>query len=181
MVEVSVEAAPEAVELQEVGNKSHFNRFACYFVIRRSEFVNLKGIYMYCPNCKKIELKEHKSKKVDIEYCPTCKGLWFDQHELEKCLKTPYENLKLPKDAEEGNRLCPHCTVFMHRFSYPDTFCIVDMCNECNGIWLDDQELKEINVVRNHLEETGELEIPGIKGVLIRFINKTIEDLTALC
>jgi hypothetical protein len=68
-------------------------------------------------------------------------------------------------------------------FRYPQTYVQVEMCPKCLGLWLDHNELKEIRLVRGHLKRADKLEedpIYGIKGSLIAFIDKAIEELTRL-
>ncbi len=70
----------------------------------------------------------------------------------------------------------------MAAFYYPQTLVTVDMCRECRGVWLDGGELEEIGAVRRHLRQEERLEryapVPGIKGSLLRFIDRAFASLT---
>jgi Zn-finger nucleic acid-binding protein len=63
--------------------------------------------------------------------------------------------MELPEDAEEGERMCPRCSVKMSVFQYPTTHVTVDMCPDCHGLWLDGGELVEIAASRNAKVEQG--------------------------
>ena len=69
----------------------------------------------------------------------------------------------------------------MTAFLYPQTLVTVDMCSTCGGIWLDGREFAEIKAVRKNLRRRSKLEeyapVPGVKGVLIRFIESAIDHL----
>ena len=70
----------------------------------------------------------------------------------------------------------------MFSFDYPQTLVKVDMCKQCNGLWLDPGELKEIDAVRRSLHKTGMIQkydkVRGVKGWLIDFIDDAIDTLT---
>ena len=72
----------------------------------------------------------------------------------------------------------------MQAFNYPQTFVVIEMCRKCNGMWLDAGEVKEIKAVRKRMWQQSQLqeyaEIPGIKGKLIRFIDKTVDALKTI-
>ena len=138
---------------------------------------------MKCPQCKVINLIKRKVKEKDftVDYCPECKGFWFDKNEFEQITSTAIKDLVVPSDSLMGTRECPRCEKPLYQFYYPQTFVIIDMCNKCKGFWLDNGEFKEINAIRKHMEETGELteytDPTGIKGALIRFVDSAIEKL----
>lgn len=139
---------------------------------------------MRCPNCltQTMSQKQVKQANVRIDQCPQCGGLWFDRDELEKVLDVAAKELNVPSAASPTRRACPRCSSPLYRFNYPQTYCHIDMCRHCGGIWLDRGEFKEIKMVRQHLKEKGELEslapVTGIKGGLIDFINRAIDGLT---
>lgn len=189
---------------------------------------------MQCPKCKDVSLKKGvvKSRGLELERCPQCKGLWFDNSKLESLLAHKAEkNLTVPGYAlEKKDEQCPRCQQNLFEFCYPGTMTLVDVCKSCKGIWLDNNEWKEINTARSvenqmycpkcatrqvksescikcgvvfskfaamkessasrekvekteGIKATFEREsyaknIPGIKGRLLRFIDRSIESLT---
>lgn len=104
---------------------------------------------MKCPKCTKPDLIEIKVKgrAIQLDACPGCKGLWFDRKELETLLKISVKQIKIPSGAKKQSNLCPRCQKPLYAFCYPYTMVIVDMCEHCEGIWLDANEFKEIKSV----------------------------------
>ncbi|MEX0654301.1 MAG: zf-TFIIB domain-containing protein [Phycisphaeraceae bacterium] len=139
---------------------------------------------MRCPACQSGYLQHMRTREqgVDLDQCPRCKGLWFDGEELEQVLPTAARELRVPSDATETDRPCPHCRTPLHAFNYPQTLVRVDVCPHCHGLWLDPREFKEIKLVREQLDKQGELEthapVTGIKGGIIRFIDQSIANLS---
>lgn len=110
---------------------------------------------MKCPKCKNSDLSEKKvkGKETRTDLCPDCKGIWFDEGELADILSVAVRNIKVPPDAKKQEIICPRCEKNLYLFCYPGTMTLIDMCRECDGIWLDDRELNEFYTVRNKLEK----------------------------
>lgn len=138
---------------------------------------------MKCPNCRDVDLVSKTHYNVEFEYCGKCQGFWFDEMELHKLIHVAAEKILIPSDADKKNKPCPRCDQRMFEFKYPQTYCYVDMCKWCKGLWFDTRELEEIKVVREAKEKSGKLEEfkepPGTKENLINFINSAISDLTS--
>jgi Zn-finger nucleic acid-binding protein len=115
---------------------------------------------MKCPRCSSV-LCQIEYDGVNIEVCPDCKGEWLFSGELEKIVEhhdevfTPEEIASVDAvnkevftaekdDKDELN--CPACgDVRMEHFNYGDTSGIIlHKCTECDGIWMDKDELKKI-------------------------------------
>ena len=189
---------------------------------------------MNCPKCKNVALQKNrvKSRNLELDRCPECKGLWFDENEFETLLgRKAHKELTVPAYAiEKHNESCPRCESILYEFCYPGTMTLVDVCKDCNGIWLDNNEWKEISAAKSSenqmycpkcatrqiksdscikcgivfskfaaMKETQSLQkkpekkpdinetfdresyarnIPGFKGRLLRFIDRSIENLT---
>jgi Zn-finger nucleic acid-binding protein len=118
---------------------------------------------MKCPRCNSV-LTETKYDGVSIEVCPGCKGEWLFAGELQKIVEhhdevfTSKEIVSLAavnkeiftaeiQDHDELN--CPACeNVQMEHFNYGDTSGIIlHKCTECDGIWMDKDELKKVEEV----------------------------------
>ena len=110
---------------------------------------------MQCPKCEASTLIEKKVKgeTFSVDFCSNCKGVWFDENELASLLKVPTMDLKVPPKAQEQDILCPKCEKPLYLFCYPRTMVLIDMCKECEGIWLDAKELQEIQSVRKTLKK----------------------------
>ena len=45
----------------------------------------------------------------------------------------------------------------LYAFCYPLTMVVIDMCKECEGIWLDDNEFKEIRLIKDTIKNLKQL------------------------
>lgn len=109
---------------------------------------------MFCPYHKNKFLKKALFYGTEIDYCPVCLGIWFDRDELRRAKDEKDENLRwldidLWKNEKEfkicyGIRLCPSCRLPLYEVYYGDSNIVVDVCNICQGIWLDRAEFKKI-------------------------------------
>jgi Zn-finger nucleic acid-binding protein len=139
---------------------------------------------MKCPKCITADLvrRRIRGKKLTLDYCPKCLGIWFDSGELEQILSEAIKKLSVPNNASKVSYLCPRCQRRLYEFYYPQTLVLIDMCQNCSGIWFDNKkEIEEIHLLRKHLKDAGTLkeydDVPGIKGFLINFVNTKIESL----
>lgn len=115
---------------------------------------------MKCPRCSSV-LAEIDYDGVEIELCSGCQGEWLFAGELQKIVEhhdevfTSEEIASLDAvdkeiftaekdDHDELN--CPACEkVQMEHFNYGGTSgVILHKCTECDGIWMDKDELKKI-------------------------------------
>lgn len=120
---------------------------------------------MNCPSCK-IELKKAVFYGVEIDYCSKCLGLWFEQDELTQAkdekdkdlnwLDIPLWKEKAKFQISKGKKLCPSCSVPLYQVNYGDSQIKIDLCNVCQGIWLDRGEFKK---VIDYLKEKGKKEV----------------------
>ena len=108
---------------------------------------------MTCPLCKK-PLQEAILYGVQVDYCSNCLGLWFEAEELrlakdQRDRSLRWLDIDLWKDETKfkispGMRLCPFCRLPLYEVYYGDSQIIVDLCNLCQGTWLDRSEFKKI-------------------------------------
>jgi len=101
-------------------------------------------------------------QNVEVEYCPRCYGLWFQKDELQEAKDEKDEDLRwldidLWKDPGEfrvsrGEKMCPVDRLPLYQVRYGDSSVKVDVCNVCQGIWLDRGEFIEIV---EYLKEKG--------------------------
>lgn len=114
---------------------------------------------MKCPVCSN-KLRRAKSTNVVVDVCTKCSGIWFDSGELQVFLKELVDKGKVtanktklfqPKDivtedqSKKNIRLCPQCSIVMKTFNYAyDSNVFVDKCPECEGIWTDKGEAKQL-------------------------------------
>lgn len=109
-----------------------------------------------CPACRKIYLnpKTDPETGLEIDVCPGCWGMWFDPNELGKFFESPTlkEKFFLPEEAmpldavgytiSSRARLCPRCKQAMSEKEFGGVQ--IDICLDCQGIWLDEGELQRI-------------------------------------
>ncbi|MCD5397203.1 MAG: zf-TFIIB domain-containing protein [Candidatus Pacebacteria bacterium] len=108
---------------------------------------------MLCPICKKT-LEKILLCNTEVDFCPDCLGLWFEKDELRQAKDNKDKNINwldidLWKDKEKlkiasGQKLCPNCRLPLYEVQYSDSGVKVDICNICEGIWLDRGEFKKI-------------------------------------
>ena len=120
---------------------------------------------MKCPLCK-IEMKKVIFYGVEIDYCSQCLGLWFEKDELRQAKDEKDKDLKwldidLWQDMtkfkiSQIQKYCPVCSTPLYSVKYNDSQIEVDVCNLCQGIWLDRGEFKKIV---DYLKEKGMEEI----------------------
>lgn len=148
---------------------------------------------MKCIKCHSVEMQSTKSfeKGVELEACPSCRGMWLDKGELEALLDEDATNfLEVPESATRAHNLnCPKCNVKLFQFFYPGTTVMLDSCQQCHGVWLDDEEFNVINIVKRagHSGQTHKQgnssyisyadSIPGVKGKVLALIDRTIHAL----
>ncbi|MBZ9572934.1 zf-TFIIB domain-containing protein [Patescibacteria group bacterium] len=120
---------------------------------------------MTCPICK-TELKKAVFYSIEVDFCPKCLGLWFEQDELQQAKDEKDKDLNWldidlwQKEAKfrisKEKKLCPACSVPLYAINYSDSQIEVDLCNLCQGIWLDRGEFKK---VIDYLKEKGKKEV----------------------
>ena len=92
---------------------------------------------------------------ISLDVCPTCAGIWFDTGELGRLVKHQDHVVESVEDQHRPpelanppvltQKLCPVCTEGMmeYRFQYTSDV-VLDTCESCGGIWVEDGELKAI-------------------------------------
>ncbi len=106
-----------------------------------------------CPTCGR-ELRAQSLLSINVDECPHCKGIWFEKDELrhskdhaDKDLNwMDFEIWKHPDlfEIEPRHLKCPKCQTEMVAIRYGETKVTVDYCKNCQGIWLDRNEFKQI-------------------------------------
>ena len=98
-----------------------------------------------CPHCFVGLGKEFIQKglwSVEVDTCSSCKGLYLDKGELLKLTSNrPLHNLttKYLGVDSDSKLLCPGCGSIMDM--EPVGKVEIDVCLQCNGVWLDSEEL----------------------------------------
>jgi len=117
---------------------------------------------MQCPKCS-TTLQSIEYEGIVIENCPGCQGQWLDVTELKKVVtirekrfdpdhrRAIAEAVKITSvDLRQVDRdlQCPKCFGQTDAVNYGgDTGIIIDKCSNCDGIWLDNDELEKIQMI----------------------------------
>ncbi len=133
-----------------------------------------------CPLCDE-GLEEVDLYGVKVDRCSSCNGVWFEKNELRRVKDRKEEDLNWMDidlwEREENfriskqERLCPACQLPLYEINYGDSDIKVDICNVCEGVWLDEGEFKKIvnylkeragdrimnEYAKTLIEETGEV------------------------
>lgn len=108
---------------------------------------------MNCPNDDE-KLAKVLFHDVEVDYCPHCLGIWFDQDELrlakdDKDREINWLDVDLWRDKAKfeisrSDKHCPVCRALLCEVTYDGSKTRVDFCKNCQGIWLDRGEFKQI-------------------------------------
>ncbi len=141
---------------------------------------------MHCPKDSQEMFQKNYEKDVEVDICSQCGGIWLDVGELEaiqdirendytECIKKSRDfvraagELAILRQAPLLN--CPHCNVEMARREYGFTSQIlIDVCPECQGIWLDPGELQQLEIFFERNREMSREK--GILAGLVRMFRK---------
>ncbi len=110
---------------------------------------------MNCPRCQTpLNHQVHQEINQQLEYldCPSCKGMWMSKTTLNALEKiheaVVFEMPHINKNVDQLIGLkCPSCapSILMKKAEHPrDKRVIMDYCESCEGIWLDQGELEAI-------------------------------------
>ena len=106
---------------------------------------------MKCPTCK-TKLITKEIGDVNVLLCPSCEGIFLHAGELKKITHPTagdieYSSLEYLNKSRVSEFVCPACTpekmIDVNFASFSDI--IMKYCQKCSGIWLDKDELKQIN------------------------------------
>ncbi len=138
-------------------------------------------VSMKCPIHKKTDLDQVVFYDTEVDYCPKGLGIWFDEGEFRIAKDSKDKNLdwldidlwedKSKFNISEREKSCPKCSVPMYEVAYNNSDIKVDICNVCEGVWLDRGEFKKIvdylreklsdevvnRYMKNLVEETAEV------------------------
>lgn len=123
---------------------------------------------MQCPNCD-CSLRTIVYESVQIETCDSCHGEWLDASELGKVADVREQKF----DADEKRAIaaatkitgvrpadhdrdlkCPKCSGVTDAINYgADTGILIDRCPNCHGVWLDADELENIQMLVEQWED----------------------------
>ena len=128
---------------------------------------------MNCPECRAI-LTKTTYESSSIYLCNQCLGVWVDGTELYIILGgTP----ELPEVKTREKKQCPKCeNRSFYPIKYPGTDTIIDLCENCHGIWFGPGELKTIIEVIHNKSGTGES-----REFLSEKVSSWVNNTTCIC
>lgn len=129
-----------------------------------------------CPKCESdLNLKVIGS--IEVDECESCKGIWFDKGELTEAKDLADPNLNWLDfeiwkhedkfTSKQGALKCPTCSVPTVGIEYGDTGVNVDYCKNCQGVWLEKDELPKI---------IGALETEIHEKTFSEYVHESIEE-----
>lgn len=121
---------------------------------------------MDCPKCggvlNKVNIKvrpeygadilqdAEQTSEIELDQCLSCNGVWFDVKELDQYLAEKLLILDSPgvskyKELDKKVGTCPRCKQKMVKRSGPkNAGFMLDVCEKCNGVWLDSSEIDKL-------------------------------------
>lgn len=108
--------------------------------------------HLHCPNCGNI-MEQKKEPDITLDFCKNCSGTFFDHNELNVLatgLSGNIEYCSIDEDKHKDkfpSRKCPKCDdkimrkINLLRFSD----LIFDYCPDCEGFFLDKDEIEKMN------------------------------------
>ena len=116
-----------------------------------------------CPQDQSVLTKRPYEADIQVDVCGQCDGVWLDKGELERIQETVENDYreeleKIPKSTVQAYRIardqqghealaCPSCGSQMSEREHGYCSQInIDVCAECQGIWLDAGELQALEV-----------------------------------
>ena len=120
--------------------------------------------HKYCPHCENQLLATTHYHGEELDICRVCAGAWFEHGELNKVISSvdngdddaSYEN-QLGERIGKTERQCPDCACHLQRFRLLKDYDVnVDLCLECDGAWVEYDQLGKVEQsprIRSALDE----------------------------
>ena len=136
---------------------------------------------MKCPRCSS-GLKTIKEEGVEVQACPQCEGEWISSDELLEVVEHHNEVFSaneiasmpavsheiLTAEEDDHDELnCPQCRARMEHFNYGDTSGIIlHKCVQCDGIWVDKDQLEKVEMVVDGWKQSLEQDVKTYGPIL---------------
>jgi Zn-finger nucleic acid-binding protein len=106
---------------------------------------------MQCPRCR-LPLTDVELDGVRAARCARCQGMWLPRSAFKHAVEhedaeAGWLAFELWGDTgrfrgQRGDLACPRCAKTMVRLAYGDADVLIDVCPDCEGVWLDARELE---------------------------------------
>ncbi|QDU57870.1 TFIIB-type zinc ribbon-containing protein [Aeoliella mucimassa] len=123
---------------------------------------------MKCPR-DGAELATVQVDGIELDKCHHCDGIWFDAGELDKVrklersaieqeLEREYGNPEVVAGKVDGYMRCPRCADGrLNELTYTYKKRVkIDRCDQCHGVWVDDNELDAIIGEQKQLQQMND-------------------------
>jgi Mlc titration factor MtfA (ptsG expression regulator)/Zn-finger nucleic acid-binding protein len=133
---------------------------------------------MHCPKDGATLKTQTYEANIRVDVCPSCRGMWLDKGELEQIQATverdhseklaaipmkPHSAAQA-RQREQPTLSCPRCGHPMQRKGHPSCLhVLIDVCAGCEGIWLDEGEIEELE----QAYERAQTEVEGFRQGLL--------------
>jgi Zn-finger nucleic acid-binding protein len=140
---------------------------------------------MQCPRCKG-SLCAEKYQHAEFNICSGCRGIWTSGGQfrglavlvstdegVESSEKLTFKARNSLRPGQNNVvRICPECDLVMREFNYAyDSNVFLDRCEQCEGIWLDPNEIIDI---AKHIKYNPKLHAVGSQ--LAALVKKNDDD-----
>lgn len=145
---------------------------------------------MECPQCR-TGLRSLEYEGITVDCCETCGGEFLDADELGQVvsarearfspeLRQRYKNHQpafgVPVQQKSRPICCPKCGGPMRVINYcGDSAIFINRCEECEGFWLDSDELEHIQIFQEEWEARAPRMLQEIAGQLEQARRETAE------
>jgi uncharacterized protein len=107
-----------------------------------------------CPDCA-TPMRQQSCYDIVLDACDRCAGIWFDEGEIGRLMRRERAALLnideqvIPeikrRETRLSGRVCPDCMENLQGYLYMHSSPVeLDACARCNGVWVDDRELANI-------------------------------------
>ena len=134
---------------------------------------------MKCPLDGNELAKQTYESNIEIDKCPQCGGMWLDDNELERIQDVSERDYsaeieRLPNVVDQAYAMalagskpavnCAGCGQEMERTEHGGcSQILIDNCPKCGGVWLDEGELKALEVFFEKAAAESEEEAENIR------------------
>jgi len=123
-----------------------------------------------CPKCNENTLYSFNTPEgIDIDLCDSCKGIWMDKGEAATFTELADDIPKLQEvlsQAKYTEYTCPKCQGILQEMKYvPEGNLVIDRCDKCGGIWLDAEELWQMEDLASRVEDPRSRIMRAIKDM----------------
>lgn len=121
-----------------------------------------------CPKCNTPTAIFNLEADLNFDRCDECKGMWMDKGELARTSGSAndFPDSKTITSGLPSTKNCPKCPgstkLSEVLFMRPNKI-LIDVCKQCEGIWLDSKELVQLQgILRQHRIDEKKKKLAGL-------------------